>query len=172
VGGALTDQWSTLALPLMQTLTFSMRNGVADQVLFHGAGTPASIVLQPAALERARLLGRNVASQLGRAFDDVAYHGVLGLCPNCHLDVIAVRGQQVECASCGAAGRFAVADGAVSVVFDADGLDASVTATREKRAHAVEVIETASAHAARAGEIAAAAAPFAAWDRRIAPPPR
>ncbi len=169
VGGSLTDQWTTLALPLMHTLTISMRNGVVDQVCFQGAGTPASIVLDPEAIERARRLGRNVAAQLGRDFDDVEYKGEPGLCPLCHLSVIAIRGEVAECASCGAEGRFEVVDGTVTVTFSPEGLEASVIAMAEKRAHIREVVQTAGAHAARADEIAAGAAPFAAWDRRVTP---
>ena len=66
VGGSLTPQWKTLALPLMHTMTFSMSIAVVDQAQFAGAGTPRSIVLDDAALARAAQLGRNVAGQLGR----------------------------------------------------------------------------------------------------------
>ncbi len=121
VGGALTDQWGTLALPMMHSLAFSMRSGVVDQVRFSGAGTPRSIVLDPAALDRARLLGRNIAEQLGREYEDVEYRGEAGLSPLCHLDVIELRGRDVKCASCGAQGRLELsANGGPEVVFDAD----------------------------------------------------
>ena len=75
VGGSLTSHWKTLTLPLLHTTTFSMHIAVVDQVQFEGAGTPRSIALDPAALERARRLGANVASQLGRQFDDAEYLG-------------------------------------------------------------------------------------------------
>src|SRR3954467_8701259 len=97
VGGSLTSQWKTLALPVLHTLTFSMQTAVVDQVVFEGAGTPRSIVLDEAALERATQLGRNVAEQLGRAFEDVEYRGEDGVCPVCHLDVVVLRGTDVEC---------------------------------------------------------------------------
>jgi multimeric flavodoxin WrbA len=171
VGGALTDQWGTLALPMMHSLAFSMRSGVVDQVRFSGAGTPRSIVLDPAALDRARLLGRNVAEQLGREYEDVEYRGEPGLCPLCHLDVIELRGREVECASCGAAGRLEMgSEGEPVVVFDADGLEKSVNSLVEKRAHSEEILETAARHAARAGEVAAGAAPFAQWGDPLTPP--
>jgi multimeric flavodoxin WrbA len=169
VGGALTDQWLTLALPMMQALSFSMRDAVVDQILLKGAGTPQSIVLEPAALERARQLGRNVAEQLGRAFEEVEYRGEPGICPLCNLNVIALRGDIVECASCGAEGAFEVRDGKVEVSFSPAGLQKSVITREEKRAHSIEIIETAARHANRADEIAAAAAPYLAWDRVIDP---
>lgn len=71
---------------------------------FEGAGTPRSIVLQPEAIARAAQLGRNVATQIGRAFADAEYRGDDGLCPLCHLDVVTLRGSDVECATCGARG--------------------------------------------------------------------
>lgn len=171
VGGAMTDQWGTLALPMMHSLAFSMRSGVVDQVRFSGAGTPRSIVLDSAALDRARLLGRNVAHQLGRAYEDVEYRGEPGLCPLCHLDVIELRGREVECASCGAAGRLRVGpDGEPAVVFDAAGLEKSVNHLVEKRAHSEEILETAARHAARADDVEAGAARFAGWGQPLTPP--
>jgi multimeric flavodoxin WrbA len=169
VGGALGEQWSTLTLPLMHSLAFSLRSGVVDQVRFAGAGTPSSIVLEPAALARAGELGRNVAAQLGRPFEQVEYRGKPGLCPLCHLDVIELRGQDVECASCGAVGRLEVRGGSFRVVFDADGLEKSVISLTEKRAHSEEILSTAAAHAARADEIAAGAAPYADWGEPLVP---
>ncbi len=41
VGGSLTSQWKTLALPIMHTATFSMHIAVVDQVQFEGAGHAA-----------------------------------------------------------------------------------------------------------------------------------
>jgi multimeric flavodoxin WrbA len=169
VGGSLTGQWKTLALPLMQSLVFSMRDGVVDQIVLEGAGTPQSIVLDQAALNRARRLGRNVAEQLGRRFEDVEYKGEPGLCPFCHLNVIDLRGQDAECASCGAQGTVQIEDGRVSVAFSPAGLAKSVITHEEKRAHAGEILETAARHAAIRDEISALAQPYAAWDRRVAP---
>ena len=170
-GGALGTQWNTLALPLMHSLAFSMRSGVVDQAVFAGAGTPASVVLFPRALARARELGSHVAEQLGRRYEDVEYRGDPGLCPLCHLNVVDVQaGGVVECATCGAQGRLTVHDGSPQVVFDDPaGLDRSVISMVEKRHHSEEILTTAAAHAARAQEVADGSAPFAAWDHRIAP---
>src|SRR3954447_2338512 len=123
VGGSLTPQWKTLTLPVLHTLTFSMQIAVVDQVQFEGAGTPRSIVLDEAALARAGDLGRTVADQVGRRFEDAEYRGEPGLCPLCHLDVVVLRGREVACATCGARGTLD-ADG--NVAFDAEGLRHSV----------------------------------------------
>jgi multimeric flavodoxin WrbA len=105
VGGSLTPQWKTLALPTMHLLTFSMQTAVVDQMVVAGAGTPQSVVLDETALTRARQLGAHVASQLGRTFDEAEYAGEPGQCPLCHLDVVVLRGRSVACATCGATGR-------------------------------------------------------------------
>ena len=64
-------------------------------------------MLDDAALARAAQLGRNVAEQIGRAFEDAEYRGEPGLCPLCHLDVVVLHGRDVECATCGARGTLA-----------------------------------------------------------------
>jgi multimeric flavodoxin WrbA len=166
VGGSLTSQWKTLALPLMHTTTFSMHIAVADQVQFGGAGTPRSVVLDSAALDRAAVLGRNVASQLGVPFDQARYLGPPGLCPMCHLDVVALRGADVECATCGARGR--LEPGPQVIWTD---LTSSVISMDEKRAHAAEIQDTAARHAGLRDQIDERARAFDAYDPVVRPAP-
>jgi multimeric flavodoxin WrbA len=167
VGGALTDRWKALALPLMHHMTFSMQIGVVDQVVFEGAGVPSAIALDTAALERAALLGRNVAEQAGRAFEEVEYQGAPGLCPMCHLDAMVVLdGGAVECATCGAGGRLT----AEGVVFDDPAAVArSVLTVAEKHDHFLEVQETAVRQFAQGDAIEAGAARLRDYDRALSP---
>jgi multimeric flavodoxin WrbA len=168
VGGSLTPQWKTLTLPLLHTTTFSMQTAVVDQVQFDGAGTPRSIVLDPAALARAARLGRTVAAQLGRRFDEAEYRGdEPGLCPMCHLDVIVLRGRDVECATCGARGELRD-----DLQVHWTDLSVSVISMEEKHAHSSEIQETARRHNAQRDEIEARAAEWAAYDRLARPPQR
>jgi hypothetical protein len=164
VGGSLTPQWKTLTLPVLHTLTFSMQIAVVDQVQFEGAGTPRSIVLDDAAVARAGELGRTVAEQAGRRFEDAEYRGEPGLCPHCHLDVVVLRGRDVECATCGARG-----------VLEGDGVrfsdEGSVITMREKREHFFEIQETAQRHAEQREEIERRASAYDGFDR-IARPKR
>jgi multimeric flavodoxin WrbA len=159
VGGSLTSQWKTLALPMMHATTFSMHIAVVDQVEFSGAGTPRSIVLDDSAINRAALLGRNVASQLGASFDDARYLGPPGLCPMCHLDVVVLRGADVECATCGARGRLAP-----DLQVTWTDLATSVISMDEKRAHAAEIQQTAARHQEQHAEIEKRAGEFEAYD--------
>jgi multimeric flavodoxin WrbA len=170
VGGSLTPQWKTLALPVLHTMTFSMQTAIVDQVVFEGAGTPRSIVLDDAALARAAQLGRNVAEQIGRAFDDVEYHGdEPGLCPMCHLDVVVLRGREVECATCGARGELVVDGGDATVRFTEEGCRSSVISLHEKHEHFLEIQETAARHGAQREEIDARASAYDGFDRYVRP---
>jgi multimeric flavodoxin WrbA len=164
VGGSLTPQWKTLMLPVLHTLTFSMQAAVVDQIVIEGTGTPKSVLLDDAALQRAAALGRNVAGQLGRPFDDVTYRGDAGLCPMCHLSVVDLRGRDVICATCGATGRFT--DAATVEWTD---LSTSVISMDEKRAHFEEILATAARHAALADRVAERAAEYAGYDPTIRP---
>jgi multimeric flavodoxin WrbA/Zn-finger nucleic acid-binding protein len=167
VGGSLTSQWKTLTLPVMHTITFSMQIAVVDQVQFEGAGTPRSIALDEAALDRAGRLGRNVAEQIGRPFDQASYRGDdPGLCPHCHLDVVVLRGTRVECATCGARGTLLADGGEVSVRFGDEG---SVITMAEKREHFFEIQETARRHAERRDEIESRARAYDGYARLVRP---
>jgi multimeric flavodoxin WrbA len=164
VGGSLTAAWKTLALPLLHSTTFSMHIKVVDQVVFGGAGTPQSILLDDAALERAAQLGANVASQLGKAFDDAEYLGAPGLCPLCNLNVVELTGSTVACATCGARGELA-GDGTLRWTD----LSSSVISMAEKRAHAAEIQETAARHAEQRAEIDERARAFGSFDSILKP---
>jgi multimeric flavodoxin WrbA len=153
VGGSLTPQWKTLALPLMHTVTLSMHMAVVDQVMIGGAGTPRSVLLDDQALARAARLGSNVAGQLGKAFDDVVYVGEPGLCPMCHLSVIELIGTAVACATCGCRGTL---EADLSIRWT--DRSTSVLSMTEKRAHAAEIQETAARHAAQSELLATRAA--------------
>jgi multimeric flavodoxin WrbA len=164
VGGSLTPQWKTLALPLLHTTAFSMHMAVVDQVAFGGAGTPRSILLDDAALERAARLGANVASQRGVPFDEARYLGEPGLCPMCHLNVVELTGASVRCATCGSAGEL----GPGGAIRWTD-LTSSVISMAEKRAHAREIQQTAAAHAKVRAEIDARAAEFGTFEHVVRP---
>jgi multimeric flavodoxin WrbA len=166
VGGSLTPQWKGLALPVMHTLTFSMQTAVVDQFVIAGAGTPNSVVLDDDALQRAAALGRNVAGQLGRTFEQAEYVGPPGLCPLCHLDVVTLNGRDVVCATCGARGRLAD-----DFAVEWTDLDVSVVSMTEKRAHYVEILETAQRHAKVREEITAKAAAYQSFDPVVRPEP-
>jgi hypothetical protein len=89
----------------------------------------------------------------------------------CHLDVMALRGRDVGCATCGARGVLVVESGDVSVRFDDAGVKTSVISMDEKREHFFEIQETAKRHAGLRDEIESRAGAYADFDR-IARPER
>jgi multimeric flavodoxin WrbA len=169
VGGSIPPYWKSLAMPLMHTLTASAQIGVVDQVQFAGAGSPSSIVLDADALDRTAQLGRAVAAQLGRPYDEVEYRGVSGACPLCHLDVIVLKADGIECASCGAGGHLENVDGRIRAVFTAEGQQHSILSYTEKLEHFREVQETAARQAPERERIDAIATEYAEWDRTLKP---
>ena len=167
VGGALTSQWRSLALPVMHQMMFSAQIAVADQLLAGGAGMPRSVVLDDGALTAAARVGESVGSQLGRPFAEVEYRGEPGLCPLCHLSAVTISGVEVECVTCGAAGRLVVEGDAPVVRFDDPAaLERSVLSLTEKRAHFAEVQATAGVQGPLAGEIDARAKRYRGVDTR------
>ena len=84
----------------------------------------------------------------------------------CHLDVVVLRGADVECATCGARGLLAP-DPTVTWT----NLSASVISMDEKRAHAAEIQQTASRHVALRAEIEDRARDFDAYNPIIRPDP-
>jgi multimeric flavodoxin WrbA len=171
VGGSLPTRWKTLALPKLHTTTFSMHIGVVDQIQFGGAGLPGSILLDETAVPRAEQLGRNVVAQIGCSSEDVDYKGPDGICPMCHLSVFAIRGDELECATCGARGKLVVRNGGPEFEFTPDGLEKSIISMAEKREHFREVQETAARQAPEAERIRELAATLVAYDPLIAPVP-
>ena len=99
-------------------------------------------------------------------FDEARYLGPPGLCPMCHLDVVVLRGAEVECGTCGARGRLAP-----DLTVTWTDLSASVISMDEKRAHAAEIQETAKRHAALRAEIEDRAREFDAYDPTVRPAP-
>ena len=95
------------------------------------------------------------------------YRGEPGLCPLCHLSVVAVHGEEVECVTCGAGGWMVSSDGVASIDFDR--LERAVATLGEKRAHFAEVHETAAVQGPLAEEIERRASVYAEFDRRITP---
>jgi multimeric flavodoxin WrbA len=169
IGGSLPPRWKTLALPLMHTLTASAQIAVVDQVEFAEAGSPASIVLDPAALQRSRALGGHVGEQLGVAYADAVYRGDPGACPLCHLSVVAIRPDGAECATCGAIGVLReTATGTVLELTD-EGRSQSILSWSEKLDHFREVQQTAAQHAVHRAAIDEGAREYAAWDPRGGP---
>lgn len=170
LGGAITPDWVAYGLPLLHLITFPMHIAVVDQVQLMGAAIPGAILLDEAAMERARLVGVHVASQMGRSFDKAEYLGdEPGTCPVCHLDMVIIRKAGPECAVCGMQGRFEVLGGDVKVVFPPEILSSSILHMDGKDFHQKELERTTGAHLKQRDVIQARREPYDAFDRLARP---
>jgi hypothetical protein len=84
----------------------------------------------------------------------------------CHLDVIALHGADVECATCGARGHLTP-----DLTVTWTDLTTSVISMAEKRSHALEIQQTAARHAALRPEIDTLAHQWDTFDPAIHPTP-
>lgn len=168
VGGCREARWRTLALPLLHTLTFSTQVKVVDQIDVRTPGGLGGIATDAAAVERAERLGETVAEQAGLPYDQASYRGGEGVCPVCHLNLLALRDAHVECGTCGARGEFVVDDGRVRVAFSPAGQERSIFAISEKRAHHAELRSSAASEPS-ASDIDRCAAAFREYDRIVLP---
>jgi len=119
VGGADGDEWGTLALPGLHQSVFSLHAKVVDQMIVYGCPIPGAILFNEKkelheAREKAKKLGKNIASQMGKSFDDAEYLGdIRGACPICHLNVVELNGKEggATCGTCGAKGKLVMREG-------------------------------------------------------------
>lgn len=114
-GSRSPDQYSQV-LPNLHLLFFSLHAKVVDQFVAKGFLTGGSVLISREVVERTKLLGRNVVSQLGRSFEEAEYLGEEeeGACLFCHLRAVEFlssgTGNEIGCVTCGATGRMIVRD--------------------------------------------------------------
>jgi multimeric flavodoxin WrbA len=172
VGGATSPDWVNLGLPNLHMMTFSLQIAIVDQIQVMGAGMRGSVLVnRDGAVQRARQLGRHVAEQMGRHFDDVLYKGDSpGTCPVCHLDMVAMKDSYVECAVCGIHGELKIVDNKITVVFPEEAQKKSVLELEGKRIHFYEIREVTQGHMPKVAEIKRLADKYKSYKPLIKPP--
>jgi hypothetical protein len=102
----------------MHLLTFPSHVTVVDQMQISGTTAIGNVVMTPDAVERARILGRNVAEAMLDTAIEPAWKGKEGACPVCHCDLVTISdGRLVECAVCGIAGSLTLDGDRITVTF-------------------------------------------------------
>ena len=100
---------------------FSLNFPVFNSVLKEGVG----------AIELAERVGRSVASQIGKGYEEAVYLWDKGSCPYCRLDLIVLEGKggnRCECVACGAKEKLeADSEGRIRPVFEAESDTSVVT---------------------------------------------
>jgi multimeric flavodoxin WrbA len=170
VGGATSADWVTFGLPLLHQATFSTHIAIVDQFQVLGFGMPGSVLFDPAQIARAEALGRNVAAEVGRAFDDAIYHGAPGICPICHCDLIVPHAVDFECATCAARGKLIQDADGTHLDVSVEGRAASILTLAGKDHHQAEIDRVSASHMQRRAELPPLRARFDAVDRLSTPP--
>ncbi|KAJ5636650.1 uncharacterized protein N7484_009963 [Penicillium longicatenatum] len=134
VGGSPFKEQVTMALPTLHQFVYSLHAKVVDQHVFQGYGRPGSVLLRGGeAVIRAEELGRNVASQIGKTFDEAEYFGPKdpASCPYCHMSKVEIdytEDNDVGCITCGARGRLVIGEnGRIQPVWEADSTTSCIT---------------------------------------------
>ncbi len=127
VGGALTENWTSLGLATLYTTTFSAQINVIDHLNVHAVADLGEALTREDYLLRAKYLGQNIAYAvthpeidwtkkfLGKTEEEEA-------CPGCHNSLlIAKPGKDfVECAICGRKGYIKMEDGKIRYQWPED----------------------------------------------------
>jgi multimeric flavodoxin WrbA len=171
VGGAISPEWVSFGLPLLHIMTFSMQIAVVDQIQVLGFGMPGAASLDEESVARARALGRDVALQAGLPYDEVEYHGEPGICPDCNLSMMILRGREAECAVCGMRGKIEIDGDDVAVSFPESERHRSILTIEGKKLHFDELMQVSAAERPRAAAILAARDRYAEWDALVVRPP-
>lgn len=119
VGGATTEHWTSLGLPTMHLMTFSMQMTVVDQYNAYRMGERVHPCFDQELLARMNKMGQNVVSAYGKEAEEIKWMGEKeGICPHCHNDLLTIKGNTiVECPVCGMEGVLSIEKGEIKAVF-------------------------------------------------------
>ena len=130
VGGALTENWTSLGLATLYTTTFSTQINVIDHMNVHAVADPGEALMREDYVLRAKYLGQNLAYAVKHPECDWTKR-YLGntpereACPGCHNSLLIVKPGRdyVECAICGRRGKITISDGKMEFEWPEDNGD-------------------------------------------------
>lgn len=145
VGGALTENWTSLGLATLYTTTFSAQTNVIDHLNIHAVADPGEAFTREDYLLRARYLGQNLAYAvlhpevdwtkkfLGETPEEEA-------CPGCHNSLIIAKPgtSHVECAICGRKGTLSLDNGKIRYEWPQDNGDRLTVLGKFKHCREIE----------------------------------
>lgn len=169
VGGAMTENWIALTMPMMFEFTFPMAIDVVDTVEYYGAMAHESVVGYPEMMERMTKVGQNIVDSLKAETEEerIAWRGEEeGICPICHTRLLQVSHDKksVSCLVCGSNGEVSVEDGKIHVHYTQAELDRSRLRWGGKLEHSTE-IKTKAQPSGTIKNLKELKAPYAAFDR-------
>lgn len=124
VGGAITENWTSLGLPTLYTTTFSAQTDVVDQMNVTEVADPGAAVLRDDLIARAELLGEHLADAVLKMDTEKPHwmgDDTETACPNCHQNLIIMHPgtDDCECAVCGRFGKVKMEEGKVRFIWPA-----------------------------------------------------
>lgn len=120
VGGAMTQNWLSFAMPTMYEFTMSMGIDVIDKYEYFGAMAHEHVIGNKPVMERMVTMGKNISAALEDNEEMSKWRGEdEGVCPVCHCDMLTVvhNKNKVECPVCGINGEVEIVDGNINVNF-------------------------------------------------------
>ncbi|MCU6760844.1 NADPH-dependent FMN reductase [uncultured Roseburia sp.] len=123
VGGAGTENWTSLGLPTLYTTTFTPQTNVVDHMNVTEVADMGAAVLRDDLIERAKNLGEHLAYAVLHMDEEPAKwmgDDTPTACPNCHQNLLIMHPgtNQCECAVCGKFGTVSMTDNKLSFVFE------------------------------------------------------
>ena len=121
VGGASTDNWTSMGTPSLQLFAISAMMKVMGNYNANNMGTIGNPYLDDQMIESMHEMGRRTV--LGYSDDSVKFYDPpekpAGVCPFCHQRIITILPgtTKVECPVCGIEGQLSIENGAVKVDF-------------------------------------------------------
>jgi uncharacterized Zn finger protein (UPF0148 family) len=127
VGGARTENWTSMGLPNMHLFSFSMQMNVVDHYNAYRMGDIVNPFFDDELLARMRQMGRSVAESIGTPRLEAEWKGDKpGICPLCHNDLLTIKtGTTVECPICGMEGTLSIEDGQIKATFTEEQIERS-----------------------------------------------
>jgi multimeric flavodoxin WrbA len=127
VGGARTENWTSMGLPNMHLFSFSMQMNVVDHYNAYRMGDIVNPLFDDELLARMRQMGRSVAESIGTPRLEAEWKGDKpGICPLCHNDLLTIKtGTTVVCPICGMEGTLSIEDGQIKATFTEEQIERS-----------------------------------------------
>lgn len=144
VGGAMTENWIVLTLPMMYEFTFPLGIDVVDTVEYFGAMAHESVLGYPEMMDRMKRVGQNIVNSLRADSDEerTRWRGdEEGACPVCHTRLIQLSrdGRTCDCVVCGSHGTFDVEDGRLKIHYTEEEMNRSRLRWGGKLEHSTEI---------------------------------
>lgn len=144
VGGAMTEEWIALTLPMMFEFTFPLAIDVVDTVEYYKAMACENVAGNPEMMKRMTQVGKNIVESLNAETEEerIRFRGEEeGTCPICHTRLIQFSHdlKSASCLVCGSRAKFDIVDGKFVMNYTKEELDRSRLRWGGKLEHSTEI---------------------------------